>query len=144
VRGTAQLTAKLVPYIVNAPVQADRTADSITALSQQIRGFLGARGVTDEELERTVNNLIGRLPGQFETSSAVLGAMQTNALYGRPDNYYELLAGKYRSQTRTSLDAALRGAVDPKGFVWVVVGDAAKIRPQLEKLKMPIEVMQPR
>ena len=144
VRGTAQLTAKLVPYIVNAPVQADRTADSITALSQQIRGFLGAKGVTDEELERTVNNLIGRLPGQFETSSAVLGAMQTNALYGRPDNYYELLADKYRAQTRASLDAALRGAVDPKGFVWVVVGDAAKIRPQLEKLNMPIEVMQPR
>jgi len=144
VRGTAQLTAKLVPYIVNAPVQADRTADSITALSQQIRGFLGAKGVTDEELTRTITNLVGRLPGQFETSGAVLGAMQTNALYGRPDNYYELLAGKYRAQTRVSLDDALRGEVDPNGFVWVVVGDAAKIRPQLEKLKMPIEVMQPR
>jgi len=144
VRGTAQLTANLVPYIVNAPVQADRTADSIKALSQQIRGFVGAKGVTDEELGRTITNLVGQLPGQFETSSAVLTAMQNIALYGRPDNYYELLAGKYRAQTRASLDAALRGAVDPNGFVWVVVGDAAKIRPQLETLGMPIEVMQPR
>ena len=70
--------------------------------------------------------------------------MMTNALYGRPDNYYELLADQYRAPTRAGLDAAMRGAVDPKGFVWVVVGDAAKVRPQLDKLGMPIEVMQPR
>jgi zinc protease len=144
VSGSAQLTANVVPYIINAPVQADRTGESIKALSQQFRGFLGPKGVTEEELTRTITNLTGRLPGQFETSSAVLTAMQNNAIYGRPDNYYELLAGKYRAQTRASLDAALRGAVDPNGFVWVVVGDAAKVRPQLEKLGMPIEVVQPR
>jgi predicted Zn-dependent peptidase len=144
VSGSAQLTANVVPYIINAPVQADRTGDAIKALSQQFRGFLGPKGVTEEELTRTITNLVGRLPGQFETSSAVLTAMQNNALYGRPDNYYELLAGKYRAQTRASLDAALRGAVDPNGFVWVVVGDAAKVRPQLEKLGLPIEVARPR
>ena len=142
--GTAQLTAQLVPYIVNAPVQADRTADSIRALSQQIRGFLGPKGVTQEELERTITNRMSALPGQFETSTAVLNAMQTNALYGRPDNYHELLADKYRAQTTATLDSALRGAIDPAGFVWVVVGDAAKVRPQLEKLKLPIEVMEAR
>jgi len=54
------------------------------------------------------------------------------------------LAGKYRVQTRATLDAALRGAIDPNGFVWVVVGDANKVRPQLTKLGMPIEVMEPR
>ena len=39
------------------------------------------------------------------------------------------------------LNTALKSAVDPNAFVWVVVGDAAKVRPQLEKLGMPIEVM---
>jgi predicted Zn-dependent peptidase len=144
VRGTAQLTANLVPYLITAPVQADRTGDSIRALSQDIRDFLGAKGVTEQELTRTIGNRINQLPGQFETSDAVLGAMQTNAMYGRPDDYYEQLVGKYRTQTRATLDAALRGALDPKGFVWVVVGDAAKVRPQLAKLGMPIEVMEPR
>ena len=144
VRGTAQLTAHLVPYLISAPVQADRTADSIRELSKDLRAFLGNKGVTEEELSRTIASRINQLPGQFETSDAVLSAMQTNALYGRPDNYYELLADKYRVQTRATLDAALRGALDPNGFVWVVVGDAAKIRPQLAKLRMPIEVMEPR
>ncbi|HEY0164754.1 MAG TPA: pitrilysin family protein [Sphingomicrobium sp.] len=144
VRGTAQLTANLVPYLITAPVQADRTADSIRELSKDVRAFLGNKGVTEEELSRTVASRINQLPGQFETSDAVLTAMQTNALYGRPDNYYELLADQYRTQTRATLDAALRGSLDPNGFVWVVVGDAAKIRPQLAKLRMPIEVMEPR
>jgi predicted Zn-dependent peptidase len=144
VRGTAQLNAKLVPYIVSAPVQSDRTGDSIAALRQDIREFLSTKGVTDEELSRTIANRISQLPGQFETSVAVLSAMQTNDLYGRPDNYYELLAGKYRSQSKATLDAALREAIDPAGFVWVVVGDAAKVKPQLAKLGLAVEEIQPR
>ena len=144
VRGTTQLNAKVVPFIVNAPVQADRTADSIAALRHDIREFLTTKGVTDEELERTVANRIKALPGQFETSTAVLSAMQTNALYGRPDNYYELLAEKYRGLSKANIDASLREAVDPSSFVWVVVGDAAKVRPQLKKLGLPVEEIQPR
>ena len=144
VRGSVQLNANVVPYVVAAPVQADRTADSIRELRSDIRGFLTSKGVTDEELERTIANRIKALPGQFETSSAVLSAMASNALYGRPDNYHELLADKYRAQTKATLDAALREAVDPGAFVWIVVGDAAKVRPQLKKLGLPVEEVQPR
>jgi predicted Zn-dependent peptidase len=139
-----QISENAVPYIVSAPVQADRTADSIKALAQNYDEYLGARGTTEEELARITAKNIQELPGRFETSDAVLAAMQSNALLGRPDNYYELLADKYRAQTRASLDAAMRAALAPQGFVWVVVGDASKIRPQLEKLGMPIEVIQPR
>ena len=80
----------------------------------------------------------------IETSSAVLSAMINNNLYGRPDNYQETLAGKYRALTTGGLDAALKGAVDPNGFVWIVVGDAKTVRPQLEKLGYPVEVAEPR
>ncbi len=144
VGGTVQLNAEVVPYVVSAPVQADRTADSIIELRRDFRDFLGAKGVSAEELERSMGSRIKELPGTFETAASVLSAMQSNAIFGRPDNYYELLADKYRAHTRASLDAALRAAIDPAGFVWVVVGDAAKVRPQLAKLKMPIEEVQPR
>ena len=144
VSGNIGLTVHAVPYTIVAPVQADRTGDSIRALSGQIGTFLSAKGVNDEELTRTVTRNISQLPGQFETSGAVLGAMQTNALYGRPDNYHELLADRYRALTRQGLDSALRSAIAPEGFVWVVVGDAAKVRPQLAKLGLPIEVVTPR
>jgi len=144
VNGRLAVSEHAVPYIVSAPVQADRTGESIAALTTNYRDFLTSKGTTEDELKRIVANNIQQLPGRFETSSAVLQAMITNDLLGRPDNYYETLAPRYRAQTPAALDQAFRGAVAPAGFVWVVVGDAAKIRPQLEKLKMPIEVIQPR
>ena len=144
VNGRVSINERSVPYIISAPVQADRTGESIAALATNYRDFLTSKGTTDEELKRIIANNIQQLPGRFESSSAVLQGMITNDLLGRPDNYFETLAPRYRAQTRASLDEAFRGAVLPEGFVWVVVGDAAKIRPQLEKLKMPIEVIQPR
>ncbi|MES2904520.1 MAG: pitrilysin family protein, partial [Pseudomonadota bacterium] len=137
VRGGASLNERAVPYIVSAPVQADRTGDSLVALNEQFAGFFGDKGVNAEELERTIANRVNGLPGQYETSDAVLNAMISNDLYGRPDNYQETLAAKYRAFAAGDLDSAMRTAVDPKGFVWIVVGDAAKIRPQLDKLGMP-------
>ena len=144
VRSNFQLTQNAAPYFINAPVQADRTGESIAALNQQLKDLLTTKGVTGEELTRLVSNNVDALPGRFETSQAVLAALISNSLYGRPDNYYETLPAKYRGLTATGLDASLKGAIDPDAFVWVVVGDAAKVRPQLDKLGYPIEVAQPR
>jgi predicted Zn-dependent peptidase len=140
VRGTIQRGVEAVPYIISAPVQADRTGESLAALMSNVRDFLGSKGVSEAELSRTISNNVRSLPGSFETSAAVLNGMQTNALYGRPDNYYEMLADIYRSQTRERLDAAARRAINPSNFVWVVVGEAAKVQPQLAKLGLPVEV----
>ncbi len=140
VRGGPRISENAVSYQISAPVQADRTGDALAELIRETSEFLGDNGVTQEELTRIVTAEIGELPGQFETSSAVLSAMQTNALFRRSDDYYETLEAKYRLQTRESLDAALREAVNIDRFVWVVVGDAAKVRPQLDALGLPIEV----
>ena len=130
-----------VPYIVFAPVQADHTGDSIAELRTQMTQFLTSNGVTPAELERTTNGSIRELPGSFETSGAVLGALQANALFHRPDDYLDTLASRYRRMTAAQLDAAARHAIDPAKIIWVVVGDASRVRPQLEQLGLPIEVV---
>jgi zinc protease len=142
VSGDSSVVEHAVPYMVSAPVQADRTGDALAALNQDIVEFLTTKGVTQEERDREVNKNINQLPGEFETSGSVLNAMMSMDVLKRPDNYYETLAPDYRAQTPASLDKAARSALDPKGFTWIVVGDAAKIRPQLEKLGMPIEVVE--
>jgi zinc protease len=142
VRGAPQAYENAVVYAISGGVQADRTGDSLAEMIKETREFLTVKGVTEEELTRNVAAEIGELPGSFETSPAVLGAMQTNALYGRPDNYYETLVARYSGQTRESLDAAARSALDVDDFVWVVVGDAAQVAPQLEALGLPVEVRQ--
>ena len=55
------------------------------------------------------------------------------------DSYYETLAGRYGSMTAQQADAAARAAISADKLVYVVVGDAAKVRPQLEALGLPVE-----
>jgi len=138
-----QLTQHAVPYLVIAPVQADRTGDSVAALLKQLKDISTTNGVTKDELTLAVGNEVGGLPGQFETGTAVLSAMQQMALYKRPDDYYEQLAAKYRALQTAGVNQALRAAIKPDAFTYVVVGDAAKVKPQLDKLGVPVEVMQP-
>ncbi|MBA3577802.1 MAG: insulinase family protein, partial [Sphingomonas sp.] len=52
VRGNLVLNEQAAPYLLSAPVQADRTGDSIAALRQNYRSFLSTAGTTDEELAR--------------------------------------------------------------------------------------------
>jgi predicted Zn-dependent peptidase len=130
-----------VPYMIYAPVQTDQTGASIAAMRSDIADFLGGKGVTPEEMTRTIDGSIRELPGEFETSSAVLGGMNANMLYHRPDNYYETLASRYRALTAADLDAAAKAAIDPNKLTWVVVGDAAKVKPQLDALGIPVEVV---
>jgi len=140
VRGGTQARENSVIYAISGGVQADRTGDSVSEMIRETAYFLTTNGVTEEELTRNKASEIGELPGRFETSGSVLGAMRSIALFGRPDNYYEALVDRYTAQTADSLDAAARSALDVGDFVWVVVGDAEQVMPQLEGLGMPIEV----
>ena len=73
-RGTVNQLEHQAPYFISAPVQANRTGESIAALLEQYNAFLGDRGVTPEELERTINGNTRSLAGGFETSAQLLGA----------------------------------------------------------------------
>ncbi len=128
-----------VAYTINAPVQADRTGDSVKVLLDQLRDYAGAKGTTLAERDRTVNGSIRELPGQYETSGAVLAAMQQIVTLKRPDDFYEKLGARYTALTPADFDAAMRKAVDPSRFAIVIVGDAKVVRPQLEKLGLPLE-----
>jgi predicted Zn-dependent peptidase len=140
VNGNFRRLLQGVPYLVSAPVQADRTGDSLAAMQADIRAFLTTQGITPEEKERTINGFVRELPGSFETASDVLGGMQNNVLYGRPDDYYDTIASRYRALTAPEMDKAIRSALDPAKFVWVVVGDAKVVKPQLDRLGLPVEV----
>jgi predicted Zn-dependent peptidase len=129
------------PFSISAPVQADRTGDSIKELLSDMKAFLGMKGVSAEELQRTVNGNVRGLPGRFETSGAVLGGLQTIVNYGRSDDYFETLAAKYQALKGSDLDNAARAKLDPSKILWVIVGDASVVKPQLDQLKLPVEVV---
>ncbi|MBZ9646504.1 insulinase family protein [Sphingobium sp. 3R8] len=129
-----------IPLLVYAPVQTDKTGESIVAARKDISDFLTAKGTTETERNQTINSQILSLPGSFETSSDLLSAMMRNDLIGRPDDYYETLPKTYRAMTAADFDKAAREAINPDRLIWVVVGDAKLVRPQLDAVGLPVEM----
>jgi predicted Zn-dependent peptidase len=97
--------------------------------------------MTKAEFDRAINGAVNALPGTYETSDAVLAAMMNNDLYKRPDDYQSTLAARYRGYTLPQLNSAIQGALDLDKTIWVVVGDAKVVRPQLDSLGLPVEVV---
>ena len=128
-----------IGWFVIAPVQTDRTADTITAMMADIKALSGAQPIDAAERDKTVNNTIRSLPGDFESGGALLAAIEKNALYGRGDDYYTRLVPRLEALTPAELNAAAKVLSTDK-MIWVVVGDRKQIEPQLAKLGMPMEV----
>jgi predicted Zn-dependent peptidase len=127
-------------YLVRAPVQSDRTGESIASLMAVHQAFLGSDGVSSEELTRTTESSSRRLAGRLETTAAVLANLRSSALFGWPDDYWVRAGARYRALTSETMNQAAHQSIDPSQFVWVVVGDASVVRPQLEALRLPVEI----
>jgi zinc protease len=122
------------PFVVYAPVQTDKTTEAIVEVGKELRGIVGQRPVTAEELSRAVASLTLTLPGAWETMGAVAGSMSDIVAYGLDDRYYDTYADRVRAQTVETVTAAAREAVQPDRLVWVVVGDRSKIEASLREL----------
>jgi predicted Zn-dependent peptidase len=136
----ARAVQRQMAFSVRAPVQQDRTGDSIKAIIDDVGGFTGAQPITQAELDRSVNLTVLSLPGAFETSGALVGALEQLSVLGRPDDYYVKLPARYRALTPAAATAAAKSAIDVGSLQWVVVGDRAKVEPQLKAVGLPLEV----
>jgi zinc protease len=129
------------PLLVYAPVQTDRTGDSIKELVRELETIATSRPVTPDEMSRVIAGSTRELPGEFETAAAVLGSLASSARYGRPLDYAASLTERYQALTLDDLRAAASDVVHPQSLVWVVVGDLAQIRGQVEALNIaPVEI----
>lgn len=125
--------------LIYAPVQTDRTGDSIKAIIADMAAIRTTRPITADERGRTIANSVLGLPGEFEAGTAFLSAMERNAILGRPDDYYVTIARRLGGLGVDDLNRAVQ-QFTADHMLWVVVGDAAKVEPQLKDLGMPVEV----
>ena len=139
--GRFQPSEFAAPYLLQAGVQADKTGPSIAAARDDVAQFVTTKPMTETEFDLAIKGATLQLPGQFETSRAVLDAMQANDLFKRPDDYYTTVTARYRAMTLPQLRAAAARVIDPAKMTWIVVGDAAKVKPQLDSLGLPVEVV---
>uniref|UniRef100_UPI001124F978 M16 family metallopeptidase n=1 Tax=Novosphingobium sp. B 225 TaxID=1961849 RepID=UPI001124F978 len=128
---------------VTAPVQADRTGDSILLIMANMAAFPGKKPVDPVELGRVTDGNIRGLPNRFQTNAQVLGAVVAGERLGRPDDYIATLASRYRAIDGAAINAMARQYLTPEGLTFVVVGDRKVVEPQLRKLGLPLEIASP-
>ncbi|MGE0407830.1 MAG: M16 family metallopeptidase [Amphiplicatus sp.] len=129
------------PFLVRAPVQTDKTKESIAELLRELKAIKSTRPPTEAELRRVTFNNVRSLPGEYETSRDVLGSLMSSAVYGRPWNYPETLKARYESLDRAALIAAAAEVLHPESLVWIVIGDREKIEAGVRSLNLgPIEI----
>jgi zinc protease len=129
------------PFLVYAPVQTDRTGDSIAELDRELQAITTTRPITADEMKRVIAGATRELPGRFETSGAVLGSLLSSARFGRPLDYAATLTEKYEALTLDQLRAAATNVIHPNSLIWIIVGDLDEIRGQVEQLNIaPIEI----
>ena len=122
------------PFIAYAPVQTDKTKESMIEVDRELRGILGPRPVTADELAKAQANLTLTLPGNWETMDAVQGSLEQMVTFGLDDHYYETYAQRVRALTIPDAATAAQEAIRPDHLVWVVVGDRGKIEAGIREL----------
>jgi zinc protease len=124
------------PFIVFAPVQTDKTKESLAEIDKEFRGILGAKPPTAEELAKVQANETLSLPGSRETINEVGNSIGELVEYGLPDDYYDKYAGRVRALTVSDMETGAKRVVRPDNLVWVVVGDRAKIEAGVRELNL--------
>lgn len=124
------------PMLFYAPVQTDKTADSAAEILKEAREVIGTKPLTDEEIAKIQAQRVRALPGSFETTTAVLGAMTGIVVYNRPDDYVQTLKSRIEGVDRKAAEDALTAVIHPEAMTWVIVGDLSKIEAPVRALKL--------
>jgi len=126
------------PWLLSAPVQTDKTVESIQEIQRELADFLAARPITADEVAKIRSRDVRALSGQYETNAAVSGAIGDIVRFGRPDDYVRTLRARLQAQTDAGARQAAAQAFQPGSLTWVIVGDLSKIEAPIRELGLGI------
>jgi zinc protease len=124
------------PWLLSAPVQTDRTVDSMREILRELDEYVGTRPASAEEVAKIRNRDVRALSGRYETNAAVGGAIAEMVTFGWPDDYVRTLKERIEAQSDDGVREAARQVIDPARLTWVIVGDLARIEQPVRDLKL--------
>lgn len=121
------------PFRTGGDVVGDKTDASLVEFMKELRGILGERPVTDEELRTAKESLVQRLPGSFASVSAINGAIAGLWAQNLPDSYYADYGKNIGAVTAADVLRVAKTHIDISHLAIVVVGDRKSIEEPLRK-----------
>jgi predicted Zn-dependent peptidase len=112
-------------------IVTEKSDAALLEFMKELRGILGARPVTDEELTVAKEALIQRLPGTFASVSSINSALTTLWTENLPDDYYQQYAKSIAAVTKDDVVRVAKKYIDMDRLAIVVVGDRSVIEAPL-------------
>lgn len=109
------------------------TADAVRTILGEI-DKIRSEPVTSEELSDTKTYITGSFPGDRETPMAVVGDLWMIETQDLPKDYLRQYLAAVKDATADNLTAVAKRLMDPDHLIIVVVGEAEKIKADLEKI----------
>jgi len=122
------------PFIAYAPVQADKTKETVEEIRKELEGILGKKPITADEFGNAKKSQTLQLPGLWETMTAVEQSLTEMVRFGLSDDYYKQYPQRVRQLGIEDLNRAALKVIHPKSVQWIVVGDRAAIEPKIREL----------
>jgi zinc protease len=121
-------------WFIYAPVQTDKTKESLQEIVRELTAVTGVRPISAEELQEAKDRQTRSLAGRWETGRAVLGALREIVGYALPEDYYLTFAERALAVTTKDVQAAVSEVLRPDAQLVVLVGDRTKIEAGIREL----------
>lgn len=122
------------PFLLQASVQSEATAEAILESFAEITAIRGDRPVTRLELETGRAALTRGYPRSFETAEQVARAAAQMTLHDLPDDYYSTFVPRVLAIDEGAATGAAHRHLDPSRLLTVIVGDRDRIESSLATL----------
>ncbi len=124
------------PFLAYASVQADKTADAIAEMLNEISGITGPKPITEDELEKVKQQQIFELPGSHETTNSIGSLLGDLLQLGLPLDFYDTYVSRVSALTIPELESCAKQLLDARHFIWMVVGDRSELVSSLQALDL--------
>jgi zinc protease len=119
--------------------KTESTAEAVRAVLGEIER-LKAEGPSDDELESSRSYILGSFVGGRETPQQIANDLWLIESQGLGKDYLERLLGGIAKAERTDCERLVRETIKPGNLVIVVVGEAEKLKEELEQIA-PVTVV---
>jgi predicted Zn-dependent peptidase len=109
-----------------------KTDAALIEFMTELKGIVGEKPITDEEIKTAKESLIQGLPQRFASVSAISGAITSLVTQGLPDDYYQTYAKSVSAVTKEDLLRVAKRYIDLQHLAIVIVGDRAAVEAALK------------
>ena len=125
-------------WSVRTSVVTPHTKDAVVEIIGEIDRSLGESPITQDELSRSIEGMLGTRPLSFEKPDFLLDQTKNIHRYGLPKDWLATHDARFREVNLEQAQQAWNQHISTEKMTWVIVGDLATIQPSLAELGLPM------